>query len=119
MSARTATFPPIRVDPEVRASVEAVLREGESLTQFIEKAVVDEAAWHRTQLEFTVVVTTAALHDYARIEDFALDRELQSGSSCNSRFTNSRFSSSRSAISSNRISGTEPDRDGGIRGLGR
>ena len=28
---RSATFPPIRVEPEVRAEVEAVLREGESL----------------------------------------------------------------------------------------
>ena len=36
---RSATFPPIRVEPKVRAEVEAVLREGESLTQFIEEAV--------------------------------------------------------------------------------
>jgi plasmid stabilization system protein ParE len=28
---------------------------------------------------YTVVVTTAAREDYARIEDFALERELQSG----------------------------------------
>ena len=49
---RTATFPPIRVEPDVRAEVEAVLREGESLTQFIEEAVVAAAAWRRTQTEF-------------------------------------------------------------------
>ncbi len=49
---RSATFPPIRVEPEVRAEVEAVLREGESLTQFIEEAVVSAAAWRRTQAEF-------------------------------------------------------------------
>ncbi|HEY9028346.1 MAG TPA: YlcI/YnfO family protein, partial [Burkholderiaceae bacterium] len=49
---RTATFPPIRVEPKVRAEVEAVLREGESLTQFIEEAVVAAAAWRRTQAEF-------------------------------------------------------------------
>jgi hypothetical protein len=49
---RTATFPPIRVEPEVRAEVEAVLREGESLTQFIEEAVVSAAAWRRVQSEF-------------------------------------------------------------------
>jgi hypothetical protein len=49
---RSATFPPIRVEPEVRAEVEAVLREGESLTQFIEEAVVAAAAWRRTQTEF-------------------------------------------------------------------
>jgi hypothetical protein len=28
---RTSTFPPIRVEPEMRAQTEAVLREGESL----------------------------------------------------------------------------------------
>ena len=49
---RSATFPPIRVEPEVRAEVEAVLREGESLTQFIEEAVVAAAAWRRVQSEF-------------------------------------------------------------------
>jgi len=49
---RSATFPPIRVKPEVRAEVEAVLREGESLTQLIEEAVVAAAAWRRVQFEF-------------------------------------------------------------------
>jgi len=49
---RSATFPPIRVEPEVRAEVEAVLREGESLTQFIEEAVVAAAARRRVQAEF-------------------------------------------------------------------
>jgi len=49
---RSATFPPIRVEPEVRAEVEAVLREGESLTQFIEEAVVAAAARRRVQTEF-------------------------------------------------------------------
>jgi hypothetical protein len=49
---RSATFPPIRVEPEVRAEVESVLREGESLTQFIEDAVVAAAARRRAQAEF-------------------------------------------------------------------
>ena len=49
---RSATFPPIRVEPGVRAEVEAVLREGETLTQFIEEAVVAAAAWRRVQSEF-------------------------------------------------------------------
>ena len=51
---RSAAFPPIRVEPEVRAEVEAVLREGESLTQFIEEAVVAAAAWRRVQSEFVI-----------------------------------------------------------------
>jgi hypothetical protein len=51
---RSATFPPIRVEPEVRAEVEAVLHEGESLAQFIEEAVVAAAAWRGAQAEFVL-----------------------------------------------------------------
>ena len=40
---RSATLPPIRVAPATKARLEAVLREGESLTQFIEGAVCREA----------------------------------------------------------------------------
>jgi len=49
---RPATFPPIRVRPEVSAEVGAVWCEGQSLTQFIEEAVVAAAAWRRVQAEF-------------------------------------------------------------------
>jgi uncharacterized protein (DUF1778 family) len=46
---RSATLPPIRVTPETKASLEAVLREGESLTQFIENAVCQEAEFRAEQ----------------------------------------------------------------------
>ena len=46
---RSTTLPPIRVTPETRASVEAALREGESLTQFIENAVCQEAEFRAKQ----------------------------------------------------------------------
>ena len=46
---RSTTLPPIRVTPETRASVEAALREGESLTQFIENAVCQEAEFRAEQ----------------------------------------------------------------------
>ena len=49
---RSATFPPIRVEPEMRAEAEAMLREGESLTQFIEDAVRKEVAWRAAQAAF-------------------------------------------------------------------
>lgn len=42
---RSATLPPIRVTPETKASLKAVLRKGESLTQFIENAVSQEAVF--------------------------------------------------------------------------
>jgi hypothetical protein len=46
---RSATLPPIRVEPATKASLEAVLREGESLTQFIEGAVCREAEFRAEQ----------------------------------------------------------------------
>jgi hypothetical protein len=46
---RSATLPPIRVAPETKASLEAVLREGESLTQFIESAVCREVQFRAEQ----------------------------------------------------------------------
>jgi hypothetical protein len=46
---RSATLPPIRIAPETKASLEAVLREGESLTQFIENAVCREAEFRVEQ----------------------------------------------------------------------
>jgi hypothetical protein len=46
---RSATLPPIRVAPETKASLEAVLKEGESLTQFIENAVCREAEFRAEQ----------------------------------------------------------------------
>ncbi len=46
---RSANLPPIRVAPETKASLEAVLRDGESLTQFIENAVCREAEFRVEQ----------------------------------------------------------------------
>ncbi len=60
---RTATFPPIRVEPAMRAQAEAVLREGESLTQFIEAAVRKEVEWRADQAEF-VLRAQAAQQEY-------------------------------------------------------
>jgi hypothetical protein len=46
---RSSTLPPIRVAPDTKARLEAVLREGESLTQFIENAVRREAEFRAEQ----------------------------------------------------------------------
>lgn len=46
---RSATLPPIRVEPETKARLEAVLREGEALMQFIESAVRREAEFRAEQ----------------------------------------------------------------------
>lgn len=36
---KTATFPSVRVDPELRQAAESVLHEGESLSSFVEGAI--------------------------------------------------------------------------------
>ena len=49
---KTAQLPPVRVTPSVREQIESVLLDGESLTQFIEKATLDAARRRKTQQEF-------------------------------------------------------------------
>jgi predicted transcriptional regulator len=49
---KTATLPPLRVAPELRQAAEAVLREGESLSNFMEQSLRDEVNRRRTQAEF-------------------------------------------------------------------
>lgn len=49
---KTATIPSVRVEPEFRAEVEAVLTEDETLSEFVEAAVRDSVARRRIQVEF-------------------------------------------------------------------
>ncbi len=49
---KTATLPPVRVEPEFRAEVESVLAEGESLSEFVEASVRASVERRRTQVEF-------------------------------------------------------------------
>lgn len=49
---KTATFPPLRVDPQLRQDTESVLQEGESLSQFIEQAVRRQVEFRKANDEF-------------------------------------------------------------------
>jgi Arc/MetJ-type ribon-helix-helix transcriptional regulator len=49
---KTATIPPIRVAPDFRSELESVLEQGESLSQFVEKAVRATVAKRKNQAEF-------------------------------------------------------------------
>ena len=49
---KTSTLPPVRVEPELRRDAEAVLDEGESLSDFVASCVRDGVAWRRTQDAF-------------------------------------------------------------------
>jgi hypothetical protein len=49
---KTAQLPPVRVEASVREEIEAVLREGESLSEFVGKAAVEAARRRRAQEAF-------------------------------------------------------------------
>jgi hypothetical protein len=62
---KTTSLPPVRVEPETRALFESVLREGESLSQFLMTAAREEADWRRLQADF-VAGGLATLEDFRR-----------------------------------------------------
>ncbi len=49
---KTATIPSLRVDPELRAAAEAVLEEGETLSNFVEQSIRDGIERRQLQREF-------------------------------------------------------------------
>ncbi|MCW0000341.1 prevent-host-death protein [Pararhizobium sp. YC-54] len=49
---KTATLPSLRVDPELRAAAEGVLKKGETLSAFVENAVKAQVNYRKTQAEF-------------------------------------------------------------------
>ena len=49
---KTAQLPPVRVEPSVREEIESVLRQGESLSQFVEEAAVQAAQRRKSQQAF-------------------------------------------------------------------
>lgn len=49
---KSATFPSLRVDPELREAAERVLQDGESLSSFIETSVRESIERRRARAEF-------------------------------------------------------------------
>lgn len=49
---KSATIPPLRVTPELREAAESVLREGESLSGFVESSLVKQIEFRKSQQEF-------------------------------------------------------------------
>ena len=49
---KTAAIPSIRIEPQLRAELEAVLGEGESLSSFVEASVRSSVEYRRMQTEF-------------------------------------------------------------------
>lgn len=61
---KTATFPPLRVDPALREAVESVLLEDENLSLFAEKAIRSQVELRQAQAEF--ISRALASRDNAR-----------------------------------------------------
>ena len=49
---KSAVIPQIRVEPELRAELESVLKQGETLTDFVEATVRSAIAFRRVQTDF-------------------------------------------------------------------
>ena len=73
---KTATLPPLRVEPELRQAAEAVLREGESLSGIMEQSLRNEVHRRRMQAEF-IARGLAAREDARRTGAYyAVDESL-------------------------------------------
>lgn len=64
---KTATLPPLRVDPALRQAVEDVLLDKESISQFAEKAIRSQVELRQAQAEF--IKRGIASRDKARATD--------------------------------------------------
>ena len=58
---KSAVIPQIRVEPELRAELESVLRQGETLTEFVEATVRNAIAFRRVQISFHARAQAASL----------------------------------------------------------
>ncbi len=59
---KSATFPSLRVDPNLRHAAEDVLRDGESLSAFVEHAVREQIALRQSQEAFIARGLTSRDH---------------------------------------------------------
>jgi predicted transcriptional regulator len=49
---KTATFPSLRVEPELREAAEQYLQDGETISSFVEQSIRDSIERRRNQQEF-------------------------------------------------------------------
>lgn len=49
---KSAVLPQVRVEPELRAELESVLRQGETLSEFVENSVRNAVEFRRVQNDF-------------------------------------------------------------------
>ena len=85
---KTATLPPLRVDPELRSAVESVLQQGESLSSFVTQSIHEGIRQRRLQAEFLArglasrdAARRSGKYDSATAVLAALDRRLKTAAS--------------------------------------
>ncbi|NKJ48142.1 prevent-host-death protein [Burkholderia sp. SG-MS1] len=75
---KSATFPSVRVEPELRAAAEEVLQEGESLSNFVEQAIRDNIT-RRLNLREFVVRGLESREEAKQSDDYALADDVLAG----------------------------------------
>ena len=73
---KTASLPSLRVDPELRAAAESVLKEGESLSSLIKDSLRRQIDYRKTQAEF-IARGLAGLADAERTGVFYTTDDIQ------------------------------------------
>jgi hypothetical protein len=71
---KTATIPSVRVEPDFRAEVEAVLADGETLSEFVEASVRTGVERRRVQAEF--IARGLRSRDEARLAGGYVDADV-------------------------------------------
>lgn len=70
---KTATLPSVRVEPELRAEVESLLGEGESLSSFVEASIRASVERRRSQADF--IARGLRARDAARLSGDYVDAD--------------------------------------------
>jgi hypothetical protein len=71
---KTASIPSVRVEPELRAEVEAMLGEGETLSEFVETSIREKVERRRVHEEF--IARGLRSRDQARQTDDYVDADV-------------------------------------------
>ena len=74
---KTATLPAVRVSPETRRLIESVLKEGETLSTFIEDSATRQASWRKEDAKFYArALRTSALVKAGKMRTHTLDEVM-------------------------------------------
>jgi len=75
---KTSTLPAVRVTPETRALIESVLKDGESLSTFIEDSAKRQASWRKEDEEFCArAVRSSELVKVGKMCTYSMDEVMK------------------------------------------